>query len=936
MRRVPYVLVFAAVALLVAAAGAFLFSKRKPSPASITNSGSPTSASTASSGSPSSAGTQTAKPAPQATAQNNQGIYMPDDSTTSFLGALTPGGTPESAGRERKYIVTYQVAFLRKAPAEKLPEESMTYRELQARDPASLPPYYFYYGEIVDGTYDPAQPDAIAVRVNIDKKDVLVYIDAKKLWLEPPISPVETPRYMALKDATAIHVVPDSGSPTVLGILQGEVIEAVGKLNFQGAQWIKAHFNGDEKPRYGFIQASDLQALTPATINPSVVAAAEIPGQIRYSKVSLAEADRQRLSQNGFYVESVPPMQGISVDDMADSYQYGGEGRQYFITSDLFLHAYHLIFDRMLQDVEENKLSPSVAVLAANLAKTTENEVKALPLTAPADVREALMYDLLYFSVAAKLFNPGFAVPDPVRKDVEAFVSRVQEAGGKLPSAASSKFGDEDFTQYKVRGHYEKNETLQRYFRAMMWFGRKNFLLSDRKMTLAAILIPGLLEKAEEMRTFESLDHSLGYVVGPQDKYTVAGYRSVSKKVFGTEAPSANQVAAKLDENLQAFDRAADSDLPPPQIVSVQTGAGLKQQERLNMVRGFKFLGQRFTLDAFFLNQMTSPNVGSDDNPRNLPSTLDVMMLLGSKAASEEQQQIQQRQKWANYESQAKKLEGVAQEHLAKQLTFYDEWLSALNSLFLPTTSKQLFALGKPWQYKNLNAGAASWTELKHDTILYSEQSSAEQGGGEEFEIPPFSPPAPRGYVEPNPVFFQRLGQSIDQMLGRMKNSGFITDEYLDKFTTFRELARQAEAISQKEVLGALITVEDYRWIENLQEEFGRPLLLPRGVDEIRDPSELQMALIADVATDAVEGRVLEVGTGTPQRIIVVAKDAYGGTRLTVGYVYSWFEFPSQKRWADSEWKKIIYTEDSAARKQIGVEPPAWYAMFMKNSGGAN
>jgi hypothetical protein len=924
MRRSQYVLAFAAVVLILTVTGAFLFSKKKPASASSTNTATPSSPST-----------QTAKPASQEAAQDNQGIYIPDDTTANFLGALAPGGTPESAGRERNYVITYQVVFLRKSPSEKLLEESMKYSELQQRDPGSFAHNYFFYGEVVSGAYDPANPDAIAVRAKLDKKDVRGFLDAKKLWLEPPISPVETPRYMALKDATAIHVVPDPGSPTVLGLVQGEVVEAVGKLNFQGGQWIKAHFNGDETPRYGFIQANDLLALTPGTTNQSVVAASEIPRQIRYSKVSLGEADRQKLSQNGFYVESVPPLKYIYVDDMTDSYHDGSDGRQYFITSDLFLHAYHLIFDRMLQDVEENKLSPSVTALAADLAKATENEIKTLPAAAPADVRDALVYDLFYFSVAAKLFSPGFAIPDPVRKDAEAFVSKIQKVGGELPSAASSKFGDEDFTQYKVRGHYEKNETLQRYFRGMMWFGRQNFLLPDRKLTLAAILIPGLLEKAQGARTFESLDQSLGYVIGAQDKYTLAGYRLVSKKIFGTEAPSASQLAAKLDENLQSFTRAVENDLPPPQIVSVQTGAGKDQSGRLKMVRGLKFLGQRFTLDAFFLNQMTSPNVGSDDNPRNLPSTLDVMMLLGSKAATEEQQHTQQQQKWPNYESQTTKLEGVAQEHLAKQLTFYDEWLNALNSLFLPSASKQLFALGKPWQYKNLNAGAASWTELKHDTILYSEQSAAEMGEGAEFEIPPFSPPPPRGYIEPNPVFFQRLGLSIDQLLGRLKNSGFITDEYLDKFTTFRELASKAEIISQKELSGAAITGEDFQWIENLEEQFGRPLLLPRGVDQI-DPTELQMALIADVATDAVGGRVLEVATGTPQRIIVVVKDAYGGTRLTVGYVYSWFEFPSNKRWADSEWKKIIYAEDPAAKKQSGVGPPGWYSMFMKDSAGAN
>ena len=33
-------------------------------------------------------------------------------------------------------------------------------------------------------------------------------------------------------------------------------------------------------------------------------------------------------------------------------------GEQIFVTTDLFLHSYHLIFDRMLQDIEEKKFLP--------------------------------------------------------------------------------------------------------------------------------------------------------------------------------------------------------------------------------------------------------------------------------------------------------------------------------------------------------------------------------------------------------------------------------------------------------------------------------------------------------------------------------------------------------------------------------------------------
>ena len=346
-------------------------------------------------------------------------------------------------------------------------------------------------------------------------------------------------------------------------------------------------------------------------------------------------------------------------------------------------------------------------------------------------------------------------------------------------------------------------------------------------------------------------------------------------------------------------------------------------------------MGQRYVLDALILNQLTSPSVGDDQNPRNLPSALDVMVLFGSMAATDLQQKEQKEHQWPNYDSQIAKLKGAMEEQLGKRSTFYEQYLYGLKTLFQPTPSKQAFVLGEPWQYKNLNTGLASWTELKHDTILYAEQSAAEMGGGEEFEIPPYIPPGPKGYVEPNPVFFHQLTASIDQMLAALKSSGFIPDEYADKFTLFRGLAHRAEEIAQKENTGELITPGDYEWIKRLRLSFDRSLILPRGADIIKEQSLLQMALFADVATDNVSGRVLEEGIGTPQRMIVVIKDAFGGTRLTVGYVYSWFEFISRWRYSDSEWKKIIYGGDEKIRKQQGITPPDWYSTFSKNAGEA-
>jgi hypothetical protein len=592
-----------------------------------------------------------------------------------------------------------------------------------------------------------------------------------------------------------------------------------------------------------------------------------------------------------------------------------------------------LIFDRMLQDIEEKKILPSVTKMSEALAAAAEKEYKAAPST-PAGLHEASLRNLIYFSVAAKLFNPSFAVPAAARSQAESLVKRIQSAAGTLPSEENPVGPDEeDFTQYKVRGHYERNQALQQYFRGMMWFGRRSFVLSDQTQTVAAILLPAIVAEAHQEHVFETVDALTTYLIGRQDKYTLAGYRSVNRKVFGTETPGFSQLSSNLDQNLAAFQQSAWSDLPPPRIVSVQTGPIAKQEDRLRKSAGLKFLGQRYVLDAYLLNQLTSPSVGSNDNPRNLPSALDVMMLLGSKAATDTQQKIQKENRWPNYDRQVDKLKAATAEQLAKPATFYDHWLYALKTLYLPTGSKQMFASGEPWQYKSLNTGLASWTELKHDTILYAEQSAAEMGDGDEFEIPAYAPPGPKGYVEPNPALFKQLGRSIDEMLPALKRADFITEEYVDKFTSFRDLARRAEAIAQKEVAGEMIGREDFDWISNVQYSFDSTLLLPRDANLISDRSLLQMALIADVATDAFDGKVLEEGIGSPQRIVVVVKDAYGGTRLTVGFVYSWYEFASARRWNDSEWKKPIYSGDEKARQEQGITPPSWYSVFLRNAG---
>ena len=55
----------------------------------------------------------------------------------------------------------------------------------------------------------------------------------------------------------------------------------------------------------------------------------------------------------------------------------------------------------------------------------------------------------------------------------------------------------EDYSQYKPRGHYTINSDLARYFKAMMWYGRRSFTTKSDTLTLQALLLTHLLNRPE-------------------------------------------------------------------------------------------------------------------------------------------------------------------------------------------------------------------------------------------------------------------------------------------------------------------------------------------------------------------------------------------------------------------------------------------------------
>src|SRR5262249_6599535 len=81
----------------------------------------------------------------------------------------------------------------------------------------------------------------------------------------------------------------------------------------------------------------------------------------------------------------------------------------------------------------------------------------------------------------------------------------------------------------------------------------------------------------------------------------------------------------------------------------------------------------------------------------------------------------------------------------------YTSWLNCLRELSPPTTSSEYPQVmrTRAWALKTVNAQLASWTELRHDTVLYAKQPYT----GEILCSYPF------GFVEPRVTFWAKMNE---------------------------------------------------------------------------------------------------------------------------------------------------------------------------------
>lgn len=606
------------------------------------------------------------------------------------------------------------------------------------------------------------------------------------------------------------------------------------------------------------------------------------------------------IGKNGFAIVPGEEDQLFHIYERNDYRQFPS-----FVTTDLYLQAFHMFFDCLLKETEEQKFSPMVTLF---VKQNYEQMMQLASTTTDAKIKAAAEHNAAYYAIAYEL-NTGKSLPVPA-----SFSELVKEEINHVNAAETTRSRFLGYTEarnmpmfiyniYRPRGHYTRNETLKRYFCAMMWLQNAPFGTDkDDQLEQALLLAQTIGGNANLTKQYKDITEPITYLMGmPDDVSILQVYAEIQKS---------GSTVSELINDKKKFEaiRKALEELSKKQSI-------IKPKFQASSPFKICLMPQRYMPDSEVLQEMV--DYESTPTLRDVPKGLDILASIGISSAERILiQELKEQEKWNKYTSNLEQMKKRMGEIDWNQ-TVANKWIAALKDVNSKNAQYPKFMLSPQWDKKNLNAALASWAELKHDAILYAKQPmGAECGGG--------GPPEPyvKGYVEPNIAYWTKAIELIDATMDVLKRFDLVTEKGTTAATDLREQAEFLLNCSKKELAGKNLTEQEYRQIETIGSTFENITL-----NLIKEPDQFLMgwgnvngadkkiSVVADVYTansyNNPDKSVLYEAVGPAHEIYVVVElDGY--LYLTRGAVFSYREFQEDiaaPRKTDEEWQQELQTQ---------------------------
>lgn len=654
-------------------------------------------------------------------------------------------------------------------------------------------------------------------------------------------------------------------------------------------------------------------------------------------KYKMTDDELGLLKKNGFVVTERNSK--FSMRDMlADIWQ---KDLPVFISTDLVHNAFHESYDAILKQLEIDFIIPKLGELLLSMhSKLGELDKKysSVPV-----MKNSLQDADLYFSLALKLlgktYQPYYTNTSEVVNQIQTYVNSLGAVEVPLFSVLPRKM---DYSQFKVRGHYtdQRFPQLAKYFQSMIWLGRTELYLIKpnviidpqiekdvQRQIIDSYLISELLTLSGSEATFNEIEKAIQAFVGEQDNVTVEQLRSVF--AAANIAKCENLLS---DENVKRFqDTLVTKPFSEQRILSQLLESNPMVPEKIKPASAFLLFGQRFVIDSYVTGNVVFDRIDNGVK-RMLPSTLDILFALGNSASAQLLQPEIEKYKYAsNLAGLRYLIDSYGNDFWDNSI--YNLWLNSIRSLNPPADRSNLpeYMQTAAWWQQKMNSQVSSWSELRHDNILYAKQSYS---GG-------ITCSYPYSYVEPVPAFYQSMKSMAVRTIDKLNQLSIdmkIEKQYFEKFSLVmdtlgtiaqKELSNQVFSEAEKKFLRSVLFIELAGCGASYTGWYQTRLLFPHYLVY----SELGKKIVADFHTSEYDefdnpvGWVKHAGTGLTNLCVVVANLPGVGDVAFVGPVSSYYEYTTTNftRINDEEWIQTYLTK---------AQRPDWVNSYLTTSGG--
>lgn len=666
------------------------------------------------------------------------------------------------------------------------------------------------------------------------------------------------------------------------------------------------------------------------------------------SNLNLTADEQSLLEQNHFFVTE---RLAYPTFNSALTYIYNND-LPVFISSDVVLHALHTSYDMILKNLEMVLMSENLK----NYLKTLYDSSLILRSQYQNKGLDDCLFDIdIYTAVAYSLITGEEHLPQYHSRDFydELMKSIDDEQYSSIPLFTSGRSRGIDFSQFTVRGHYvytEEDEmmgmpTLEPYFRAMMWLGRTEFLLTIpeespseepwtkdeiRRMNIDAFLLNQLNNSNEYLGSFQQNDEIIHFLIGESDNLTPMEYESY---VNSLAINSADQL---LDDSVYDpyYEGLSKNPEFEQKILSSILFSNNKADKPTTIPISYYLSGQRFIIDSYVFS-----NVVYDKTrlKRMMPNPLDVLYALGnSDAGYLLEDEIENYQYASNLAEMRYLIDNKKDEFWSESL--YNTWLNSLRKLNpMPVDDNHPYFMNTAaWHHQKMNTQLASWSQLRHDNLLYAKQSYTAVAGCS----------FPYIYVEPVPEFYATLKEfsvNAEKFFSGINMGDYYTGSILNYYESFSEIMNNLQVVAEKELNGTSLSDDEISWLQSFLVKnddgmCGAPpytgwfyqLFLDR------DKASEEDYLIADVHTQPSDesgglvGKVLHVGVGAVDLGVIMIKNTDKESYVAYCAPFmSYYENISEnfKRYTDQEWEDLIEANQQPNR-------PEWTHNYLASDTG--